>query len=343
MNFFQSAASTTAAAMKKSAVLYHYPCPDGAFAALAAHLYFTHCPTVTNPPPLFFPNTVYSPLRLEDLPLHKIDTAYLLDFVGPPGFIQRLSSNVERVVVLDHHKTTLEILDSTAPINENEIKVLDMERSGATIAYDYFMEKLLHVDVSFNKDFPVAEFQRMRRMFEYIEDGDLWRWHLPHSKAFSSGLKDLNLEYDVNLNPKLFQQLLSLDLDSVIRQGMSSLANKQRLINEVLKQSEEIALGGGAFGHCLAVNADSVYELRSELGNQLANKSSEMNLRGIGAIVYRIPELQNDQLLKISLRSVNDEDTTPISQEYGGGGHRNASSFMLSSAEFQQWKVSVNV
>lgn len=31
-----------------------------------------------------------------------------------------------------------------------------------------------------------------------------------------------------------------------------------------------------------------------------------------------------------------------ILQKFGGGGHRNASSFMLSSAEFGQWRVSVN-
>lgn len=46
-------------------------------------------------------------------------------------------------------------------------------------------------------------------------------------------------------------QLLSLDLDSVISQGMSSLADKQKKIEEVLEQSYEIALGGGAFGNCL--------------------------------------------------------------------------------------------
>lgn len=37
-------------------------------------------------------------------------------------------------------------------------------------------------------------------------------------------------------------------------------------------------------------------------------------LRGIGAVVYRVPELENDQLLKISLRSLDCEDTTPISE-----------------------------
>ncbi|KAG6384714.1 hypothetical protein SASPL_153531 [Salvia splendens] len=351
------------AALQKSAVLYHYPCPDGAFGALAAYLYFSHAPA--SPPPRFFPNTVYSPIRAEDLPLNKIDNVYLLDFVGPP--------------VLDHHKTALELLGSGTSTNGNVTKVIDMDRSGATIAYDYFKEKLLCGDINSDTNGAIAEFQRVRRLVEYIEDADLWRWRLPNSKAFSSGLKDLNLEFDVTLNPSLFQQLLSLELDSVISQGMSSLADKQKRIDEVLELSYEITLGGGAFGNCLAVNADSIQELRSELGNQLALKSLKMNLRpclflvleaelgvslnsiaacnfhhsspsslslifcrGIGAVVYRVPELENDSRLKISLRSVREEDTTPISQKYGGGGHRNASSFMFDSAGFQRWKVSGN-
>lgn len=185
-----------------------------------------------------------------------------------------------------------------------------------------------------------AEFERVRRLFEYIEDGDLWRWRLPNSKAFSSGLKDLNIEFDVEANPSLFDQLLTLDLENVISQGMKSLSEKQRLIDNVLSQSYEIALGGSRFGHyCLAVDADSIAELRSELGHQLATKSRSLDLRGIGAVVYRVPELENDQLLKISLRSVESEDTTLISEEFGGGGHRNASSFMLSAEEFNRWKV----
>ncbi|KAH6770520.1 DHHA1 domain protein [Perilla frutescens var. hirtella] len=328
------------AAVQKSAVLYHYPCPDGAFAALAAYLFFSHSPAAATP--LFFPNTVYAPLRAENLPLNEIDNVYLLDFVGPPGFVEQLSSKVGSVVVLDHHKTALEMLGSGIPASGNVTKVIDMDRSGATIAYDYFKEKLLGGDANSNIDDAVAEFQRVRRLFEYIEDGDLWRWRLPNSKAFSSGLKDLKHEFDATSNPLLFQQLLSLDLDTVISQGMSSLADKQRMIEEVLEQSYEIALGGGAFGNCLAVNADSIQELRSELGHQLACKSLKMNLRGIGAVVYRVPELENDLLLKISLRSVDDEDTTPISQTYEGGGHRSASSFIMDSAEFQRWKVSVN-
>jgi len=118
------------------AILYHYPCPDGAFAALAAHLYFKATSLFS---PLFFPNTVYNPLRFfliqyllfvpfillsiivmpcvlllcrfiyvyvflslieifsaEDLPLNEISDLYLLDFVGPDGFIQEISTKVPR-------------------------------------------------------------------------------------------------------------------------------------------------------------------------------------------------------------------------------------------------------
>ncbi|CAI9113300.1 OLC1v1013873C1 [Oldenlandia corymbosa var. corymbosa] len=323
---------------KMPAVLYHYPCPDGAFAALAAHLYFSASST----PALFFPNTVYSPLRPEDLPLDEIDHVYLLDFVGPSGFVDQLSSKVSRVIILDHHKTALESLGTEISVNghSNVIKVIDMQRSGATIAYDYFTKKLSVGDgsnIGGDQPVKVAEYERVRRLFEYIEDADLWRWRLPNSKAFSSGLKDMNIEFDFRVNPSLFQQLLSLDVEDIISQGTASLAQKQKLIHDALEQSYEIALGGGAFGHCLAVNADSVAELRSELGHQLADKSQEMKLRGIGAVVYQVPELENDQLLKISLRSTKNEDTTEISKKFGGGGHRNASSFMLSSSEFEKW------
>lgn len=110
-------------------------------------------------------------------------------------------------MVLDHHKTALEMLGSGSSTNGNVTKVIDMDRSGATIAYDYFKEKLLSGDTSSGIDGAVADFGRVRKLFEYIEDADLWRWRLPNSKAFSSGLKDLNLEFDFTLNPSLFQQV----------------------------------------------------------------------------------------------------------------------------------------
>lgn len=193
---------------KATGVLYHYPCPDGVFAALAAHIYFS----ATSTPALFFPNTVYSPIRVEELPLGEIDDIYLLDFVGPPGFVHQLSSRVKRVVVLDHHKTALEMFRaSTSITSENVFQIIDMERSGATIAHDFFKEKLLseNINIDGGRDLVISEFERVRPLFDYIQDGDLWRWGLRNSKAFNSGLKDLNIEYDPKLNPSLFEQITS--------------------------------------------------------------------------------------------------------------------------------------
>lgn len=46
-------------------------------------------------------------------------------------------------------------------------------------------------------------------------------------------------------------QLLGLDVESVITQGMLSLSHKQTLIDDALNHSYQIALAAGRFGHCL--------------------------------------------------------------------------------------------
>ncbi|XP_060670335.1 uncharacterized protein LOC132800505 [Ziziphus jujuba] len=124
---------------KKPAVLYHYPCPDGAFAALAAHLFFSAACLLV----MFFPNTIYNPIASNKLPLAEISDIYLLDFVDPSGFVQEISSNVSRVVVSDHHRTAVEGLcgESSCSVGENVEKVIDIQRSGATIAFYYFEER----------------------------------------------------------------------------------------------------------------------------------------------------------------------------------------------------------
>lgn len=117
------------------------------------------------------------------------------------------------MIILDHHKTALKMLDDGEFSCENVTKVIDMERSGATIAYDFFKEKILALENGNNLSGPEMgshKFEGSRKLFEYIEDADLWRWHLHSSKAFSSGLKDLNIEFNVTLNPSLFQQVICI-------------------------------------------------------------------------------------------------------------------------------------
>jgi len=43
--------------------------------------------------------------------------------------------------------------------------------------------------------------------------------------------------------------------------------------------------------------------------------------------------------IKVSIRSLGDEDTTVITQAHGGGGHKNASSCVIPLADFQCWRT----
>lgn len=112
----------------------------------------------------------------------------------------------QRVVVLDHHKTALETLPPMGTGPANLHVELDMTRSGATIAYDYFLQKL-QAQSSPRNLVEGDKITRVETLFKYIEDADLWTWALPDSKAFSSGLSDSVIEYSVQENSSVFDQV----------------------------------------------------------------------------------------------------------------------------------------
>ena len=72
---------------------------------------------------------------------------YFLDYTGPPGYTERVAALANKVVVLDHHKTAQESLQGRSNLPDNMDINIDMHRSGATLARDYFGSirvRLLH-------------------------------------------------------------------------------------------------------------------------------------------------------------------------------------------------------
>ena len=111
--------------------------------------------------------------------MQSTDTIYLLDYCGPAGYAISLAQRAARCVVLDHHKTAFEHLSAENHQLPPNLEVnMHMHRSGATIALDYFqpLEGITPDTIQF---------------FKHIEDGDLWQWKLPGSKAFYAGLTAL--------------------------------------------------------------------------------------------------------------------------------------------------------
>jgi len=315
-------------------VLYHCPCPDGAFAALAAYLRWNKDPQVEMD---FIPHSTFRALPVEDNPAFTPDAeVFLLDYVGPSDFVHRISKKVRHVTLLDHHKTAFELVEQWKLENslpQNFDSHLFYEKCGATIAYEHFSKDCLLVADE-------SERPKVEKLYSYIEDGDLWRNALPFSKEFSAGLGKKGIEYDYTKNRSLFMQLMLLDAENLIEEGKKETERMDQVIKANLAQSFPIKLGGkdNDFGKCLAV-LTTAPELRSEMGHQLAEKSREMGLRGIGVICYEEAGMPDaDTSYKVSLRSIQEEDTSVIAKSYGGGGHKNASSFLLAREKMDEWK-----
>jgi hypothetical protein len=356
----------TPATAASTLVLYHWPCFDGAGAALAAWLHLAPLAAATGGAPaagpLFIPHPVTRALDPATLPgLGPASTVYLLDYAGPPGFAASLAALAGRVVVLDHHKTAAEELGRGGAGRPPNLEVmLDRHRSGAGLAAAHF----------FPASGPAALPPGVARLLAAIEDGDLWKWDRGDSKSIYAGLGAAALDLDagggggvggsVSADPAtaasaaraVFSRLAALDIDALAATGGALLAKQAALVGGEAGRAVPMQLGGvpgreRGWGLALGVTVPPSLSIhRSALGNELASRAAAKGEaepgRGwvpVGMVAYRDPNQEpGDGRIKVSLRSVGpDADTTVVSRHFGGGGHENASSCLVEEAELGGW------
>lgn len=121
----------------------------GVFAALAAWLHFEKAQTGV----AYHPLTVFQPPAVSDLHLQGHETVYFLDYTGPTGFPEAVAAALAtgKVIVLDHHKTAADSLLGRTDLPANMVLDVDMSRSGATIARDWFRAAIPKVRRSSSK------------------------------------------------------------------------------------------------------------------------------------------------------------------------------------------------
>lgn len=83
----------------------------------------------------------------------------------------------------------------------------------------------------------------------------------------------------------------SLQKSRLSPQGEAVLDEQERIVREAVAHAFVVQLGGKhgldkGWGRCLAVRADTVAYLRSQLGNELALKSRAQNLEPMGLVAY---------------------------------------------------------
>lgn len=271
------------------AVLYHYPCTDGAFAAYIAHL-------ALGDTAVLIPHATHTTVHLED----GYDTVYLLDYVGTEGFLAECVERFPRVVLLDHHESALQEVCEGADV------VLDVTKSGCMLAKEHFFKDGKGVN------------PRLETFLEYVQDNDLFRHELPHSKMFTAGLRRLNPDFTPDY---IKTQLPSiLDWKNIVSLGHTQLIQEELWMAEANVSAFPIKLGDQVYWAAITDH----WEIISELGHLLAERN------GYGAVVRQL----TNGLISLSLRSTSkDYNTIPHARLYGGGGHPSASGCRLESWE----------
>jgi oligoribonuclease NrnB/cAMP/cGMP phosphodiesterase (DHH superfamily) len=300
--------------MKRIAVIFHKNCPDG-YGALAGVVYkygiknlfydeendiiynydnsFVAIPTNHS--------TDFS--RLKELLTRYIQDKwliYMVDIFVPKIYeVVREYPNVEKVIVIDHHKTAKEVLEQGIPdeVRDKFEIHLDMDKSGATLTW-----KILN---GFEPE-----------IMKYIEDRDIWKWEIPDSIYVLTAIdaKVFNVLKPHEIVQKLLELVENFPKEELAEEGSSMIEFKEAIVQRLVNNNTHYILLPS--GHKLIAINSPVFQ--SDIGNRLAQLYPE----GV-ACVYSISPKEDDVYVNCSIRSINGK-AREIAQANGGGGHDNA-------------------
>lgn len=286
-----------ARAKRKTFVLYHDSCADGFGAAFAAWCSLGD-------------SAEYIPVQYGEPWPSLPDGArvFIVDFSYPVNSRAReelcaLSERCE-LTVIDHHKTAREALEGLP------FAIFDMEKSGAVLAWEYFQTQT-PADGAYGVLGPAPE------LLLYIQDRDLWRWELPHSREYSAGLA---------LVPREFDRWLAIIVPEngrrkeLIAQGTIALKRDEIHVNALAKKAHFRHLKRSDLTRTQALVINSPI-LNSEICHEILATRPDTDV----AACY----FDKDEVTRVwSLRSrKGGVDVSEIAKANGGGGHPNAAGF----------------
>lgn len=232
--------------------------------------------------------------KLEDLPDLSNKHVYMFDIAFERDVMLEIIQTAESFILYDHHLTSFKSLADLPNCNFN------MNLSGAQLAWDYF--------------FPETQ----RPLFiDYVGDYDLHNFKMPFSKEFSATI--YNAPFD-------FEQYNMFNSDeaviNAIAKGKNIMIENERYIEHTLKNVQYSKFEFE--GNCLQVASVESDRCVSGIGLKL----SEDNNIDLAIVFYQVKMLNGQIKNKASLRSIkNHIDVGMIAQNFGGGGHKYASSF----------------
>ncbi len=219
-------------------------------------------------------------------------SVFILDFSYPLAMMQTLLSQADSMTILDHHQTAIDQLADLFAQGQLQ-GLFDNHRSGAVIAWQYFHPE-----------------QAVPDLLYHIQDRDLWQFNLAGTEEITIALRSYEMRFSS------WDYLISRGLASLHQEGVPILRFYRKKVAELVSKASMADIAGYTVP---MVNAPSF--MASDIGDQLSENQAF-------AVVY----YDNADYRYFSLRSRPSTgiDVAQIAQQFGGGGHKQASGFRLS-------------
>jgi len=300
----------------KPLVIYHGNCVDGFTAAWAIWKRFGDAFD-------YYPGSHQAPP-----PEFGARDLLLVDFSYNREVLQAIARTARSILVLDHHKSAAEDLpEDPGKADTTAVRRLDGEcwqtpwswtqhlaqvaadqQAGARFAAIYAYFDMARSGAGIAWDFFHPETPRPA-LVNHVEDRDLWRFALPSTREIQAAVFSYEYSFAV------WDQLVSMDLATLIRDGTAIERKQQKDVAELVKLCQRFMTIAGQRVPVASLPST----LASDAGNLMAQGQP------FSACYWDTPDLRI-----FGLRS-NDQgmDVSAIAKQYGGGGHRNAAGFSV--------------
>ena len=218
---------------------------------------------------------------------------FIADFCYKRPVMIQMKADANSLVVLDHHKSSQE------ECGDLEFCSFDMNHSGAFLAWDYL----------FSGD-------NVPLLIRYVEDRDLWKWNLDSTEEVLSAVDSFERTFE---NWDMLHSYLDAEDSTrwkrVRTMGEGILQYKKNLIKSLMRNAYQTKIMGKL------VPIINIPFFQSEIAAELALTAD-----------YAAAYYFDGEAYKFSLRSKEGgDDVSLIAAEFGGGGHKNASGFLIKS------------
>lgn len=215
---------------------------------------------------------------------------YICDYSYPEEVIMDLEKVAKKLTMIDHHISAKETILKT----KNHL--FDIDHSGAYLTWKYIFPE-----------------EKAPKLIQYIEDQDLYRFSLPDSRPIASYISFL--DFDFSLYGELAEMLEDeVGYNKVLEKGNLLKTVHDKHVDYFVKRAELVNFNGYEI---YAVNANNM--VTSDLGHKLSQNNHPF------ALIFNYEKSK----WKCSLRGDGTVDLSLLAKKYGGGGHHNASGFIL--------------